>query len=93
MAKNFSRDVADKLLDKLSHDDDFRDHFQRDPHSALASLGHVTPDDERGVAGQDPVMCLSGMTSSLASKEQIRAARDTLRDKLSGVPFEFYVAV
>jgi putative modified peptide len=92
MAKNFSRDFADKLLDKLSHDDDFRGHFQRDPHSALASLGHVTPEHERGVAGSDPVVCLSAMSASLASKEEIKAARDTLSAQLTHVPFEYAVA-
>ena len=93
MAMNFSRDFADKLLDKLSHDDAFRDHFQRDPHGALASIGHATPADLKGVAGKDPVVCLSGMSSSLASKEDIRKARDSLREQLSGVPFEYAVAI
>jgi len=93
MAKNFSRELADKLLDKLSHDDDFRDHFTRDPHSALASLGHSVDESQRGVEGLDPVSCLGGMSSNLASKEAIRAARDSLREQLSSAPFKFEVTV
>jgi putative modified peptide len=93
MAKNFSRDFADKLLDKLSHDDDFRDHFARDPHSALASLGHSVDESERGIAGLDPVNCLGEMSANLAPKEAIRAARDSLREQLSRAPFKFDVTV
>jgi putative modified peptide len=93
MAKNFSRDFADKLLDKLSHDDDFRDHFTRDPHSALASLGYSIDESQRGVAGVDPVNCLGDMSANLASKEDIRAARDSLHEQLSSAPFKFAVTV
>jgi putative modified peptide len=93
MAKNFSRDFADKLLDKLSSDDDFRDHFTRDPHSALASLGHSIDASQRGVAGVDPAACLGGMSANLASKEDISAARDSLHEQLSSAPFRFDVAV
>ena len=93
MAMTFTREVADSLLDKLSSDDEFRSLFQRDVYAALTSVGHTTPADEKGVAGKDPVVCLSGMSRNLASKERIRAARDTLREKLTGVPFEYAFAV
>jgi putative modified peptide len=89
MAKNFSRDVADKLLDKLSSDDDFRDLFQKDPRAAVAKVGHVTPEADVGKAGVDPVMCLSG--AKLASKEDIRKARGKLQDQLSSSAFHYTV--
>jgi putative modified peptide len=91
MAKNFSRDLADKLLDKLSHDDDFREQFQLDPHAALAQLGHATPDADRGIAGTDPVVCMGSM--QLASKDAIRAARADLHDQLTKSPFSYDVTV
>jgi putative modified peptide len=91
MAKNFSRDVADKLLDKLSHDDDFREQFQLDPHAALAQIGHAVDDADRGVAGTDPVVCLGSV--QLASKEAIRAARSDLHDQLTKAPFSYAVTV
>jgi putative modified peptide len=87
MAKNFSRDVADKLLDKLSHDDDFRDLFQSDPHAALAQVGHVTPESDLGKEGVDPVFCAS--SGQLASKDAIRKARNTLHDRLTSQVFHY----
>ena len=35
--------VADKLLDKLSTDNEFRRLFKKDPAAALAKVGHVIP--------------------------------------------------
>ena len=90
MAKNFSREFADKLLDKLSTDDKFRAAFQKDPRSALQQLGYETPKDEVGAEGSDPVLCL-GDGLSLASKEDIAAARDRLRGQLSGSAFHYNV--
>ena len=87
MAKNFSREVADALLDKLSSDDKFRELFERNPHAALHQLGHDTPKELVGIAGSDPVMCLT--SGGLASKEQIRAARSELQEQLTGVPFHY----
>ena len=89
MAKNFSREFADKLLDKLSKDDDFRSKFQADPRAAVESLGYVTPEADRGIEGQDPCVCLTGMATKLASKEAIGKARNALRDQLTSVPFHF----
>lgn len=91
MAKNFSREVADKLLDKLSHDDEFRGLFQSDPRAALAQLGHDTDAADVGKAGSDPLMCFTGGT--LASKEDIRKARSTLQEQLSSAPFSYRIAV
>ena len=93
MAKNFSREFADKLLEKLSKDDDFRSRFQADPRQAVAELGYVTPESDRGVEGEDPCLCLTGMAKSLASKESIRAAHQKLREQLPSAPFRFEVAI
>jgi putative modified peptide len=91
MAKNFTHDVAHKLLDKLSHDDDFRSLFSSDPHAALAQVGHVTPEADRGVEGADPVVCASSGT--LASKEDIKASRDQLASKLTSTIFGYDMSV
>lgn len=93
MARNFSPEFADKLLDMLSKDDDFRSKFQADPRKAVESLGYVTPEADRGIEGQDPCLCLTGMAKNLASKEAIRAARNKLREQLTSKPFLFEVAV
>lgn len=69
-------DVADKLLDLLSSDDNFRDRFQQDPADALASVGHADP--TAAVAGAS---CLC--VSTLAPKEEIQASRDLLRGYLT----------
>lgn len=92
MAKNFSREVADKLLDKLSSDDQFRDLFQRNPRAALHQVGHDTPKELEGIAGSDPVMCLSS-SATLASKEQIRATRSILQEQLTSSAFHYEVAI
>ena len=94
MAKNFSREFADKLLDKLSTDDNFRDHFKRDMRSALRSLGHETTKGEEGQRGVDPIVCLSRSSSGeLASKEDIKAARSLLAERLSGSAFHYDVVL
>lgn len=97
MAKNFSREFADKLLDKLSTDDNFRDHFKRDMRSALRTLGHETTKGEEGEEGErgvDPIACLSRSSSGeLASKEDIKAARSLLAERLSSSPFHYDVVL
>ena len=89
MAKNFSREFADKLLDKLSTDDDFRDRFQADPRAAVESLGYVTPEADRGKPGADPCICLADMATTLAKKEDIAKARNKLREQLTSAPFHY----
>lgn len=94
MAKNFSREFADKLLDKLSTDDNFRDHFKRDMRSALRTLGHEATKGEEGERGVDPIACLSRSSSGeLASKEDIKAARSLLAERLSSSPFHYDVVL
>lgn len=92
MAKNFSREFADKLLDKLSSDDKFRERFQSDARAAVAELGYETPAADVGLEGSDPLLCMSSGTA-LASKEDIKASRAKLREQLSGVPFHYAVTL
>ncbi|KAF1699145.1 putative modified peptide [Pseudoxanthomonas jiangsuensis] len=66
--------VVDELLDRLSSDDGFRDLFATDPRAALAQIGHVVPAD-------DPLLC--AQTTVLASKEELAAAREALREHLT----------
>jgi putative modified peptide len=82
MANSFSPDVADKLLDKLSSDDDFRDLFQKNPRAALRQIGHETPESTRDVRGADPVLCCYNL-EGLASKEAIKAGRDKMKATLT----------
>ncbi len=79
MPNQISAEIADKLLDKLSSDDEFRAVFQRDPRIALAYLGHegatkASPND------QGAWSCL--VCEKLASPEAIKASRDELRLQL-----------
>jgi putative modified peptide len=92
MAKNFTREFADKLLDKLSSDDAFRAHFKKDPRAALKELGYETPAEDLGVEGSDPVMCCDG-NLALASKQDIAAARQKLQTQLSGSMFHYIVTI
>jgi putative modified peptide len=78
--------VAQKLLDLLSSDDDFRDLFQRDAQAALVQAGYVAP------AGTAPsaAASLSGAEcmqlspeQTLASKEQIQRDRAKLESGLT----------
>jgi putative modified peptide len=73
-----SDETADKLLDRLSSDDEFRAQFVKDPRKALAAVGHAPAADEKISEGS--WSCLA--VSSLASKETIRASRDELRKQL-----------
>lgn len=74
----FTKDVARALLQKLSTDDDFRAAFQANPRAALQQLGHVTPAENRGVRGRDPVVELETLEGGLASKEKIAAESERM---------------
>jgi putative modified peptide len=73
-----SPSVADKLLHKLSTDDDFRAAFEQNPRAALSSIGHDTPEEHVGVEGKDPVMHFATLKGGLASKQKIAAAKEQL---------------
>jgi putative modified peptide len=61
--------VADKLLDLLSTDNEFRRLFKKDPQAALAKLGHRAPPTTKR-------MCAS--IKAIAPKQEIADARDQL---------------
>lgn len=67
--------VADKLLDKLSTDNEFRKLFKRDPAAALVKVGH--PKEAAALTG----MCCQ--VASIAPKAQIVKARDELKTMLT----------
>ena len=91
MANMFPADVADRLLDKLSSDDDFRAQFERNPCAAMKSIGFETPEADRDVKGADPLLCCNNI-KTLASKEKIRAARAQLHEQLSQRIFSWSMA-
>lgn len=77
----FSDELIDKLLDKLSSDDEFRAVFQRSPRIAMAYLGHESASN----AGPDDQGEWSGLQcKQLSSPEAIKASRDELRLQLIG---------
>ena len=69
---SFTREAIDMLLTKLSSDDQFREHMERDPVAALQLIG-ITTD-----ASKLPAV------RKLPSKEKIHANRTALSDKLHG---------
>jgi putative modified peptide len=68
--------AADRLLELLSHDDEFRALFANDWRAALARVGYSD-------AYSESVACAA--TSTLASKEEISKARQNLRAYLTGL--------
>lgn len=67
--------VADKLLDKLGTDNDFRRLFKKDPAAALVTVGH--PKDAAALTGK----CCQ--VRSIAPKAQIVKSRDELKTMLT----------
>jgi putative modified peptide len=67
--------VADKLLDKLSTDNEFRRLFKKDPAAALVKAGH--PKDAAALTGK----CCR--VASIAPKAQIVKARNELKTMLT----------
>ncbi|MGH8105438.1 MAG: NHLP-related RiPP peptide [Arenimonas sp.] len=79
MPFQLSEDLVDKLLDKLSSDNEFRAVFQKSPRIALAYLGH----DAAAYAGDNDKgawACLHCV--ELASPEAIQNSRAALRKQL-----------
>jgi putative modified peptide len=89
--------VADRLLDLLSTDNEFRRLFKKDPHAALVKAGWKPPKAEAPTLAKarkgppftppgpppvaPPVMCLQ--VDRIAPKEQIIRAREELRAVLT----------
>lgn len=69
--------VANRLLDLLSSDDKFRLLFMRNPREALSQVGFVNMTEFAS-----PHFCFGGI-SKLASKADIGAARDEIRNMLT----------
>lgn len=69
--------VADRLLELLSSDDEFRALFMSNPREALSEVGFV---NETELAS--PHFCFWGI-SKLASKSDIAAARKEIRSMLT----------
>lgn len=71
--------VADKLLDLLSTDNEFRRLFKKDPTVALEQIGHRVPSFGPPPV-VPPVMCQS--VQRIAPKQEFAAARDQLKAHL-----------
>ena len=75
------RKVVKRLLDALTTDDAFREKFSTDATSALESIGYVAPADSLHSGG-----CLQLKAgATLASPEEITAARGSLEESLSAI--------
>ena len=79
MPFQLSEELVDKLLDKLSSDNEFRAVFQKSPRIALAYLGH---DAAAKVGGEDQGAWMCMKCDKLASAEIIKASRDELKKQL-----------
>ena len=79
MPFQLSEELVDKLLDKLSSDNEFRAVFQKSPRIALAYLGHdaaaYASDSDKGAWA-----CMS--CEKLASPSAIKKSRNVLRTQL-----------
>lgn len=84
--------VADKLLDLLSTDNEFRRLFKKDPEAALSQVGYTSAKaalnrKERslaqgdGAAAQPSTWCYD--VSHIAPKKEIAAARERLKEYLT----------
>ncbi|OGT59981.1 MAG: hypothetical protein A3E01_16295 [Gammaproteobacteria bacterium RIFCSPHIGHO2_12_FULL_63_22] len=71
MTSIISREVARVLLTKLATEPKFRERFDHSVRGALQSIGHETPDADRGIPGRDPVLPLENLRGGLASPEKI----------------------
>jgi putative modified peptide len=88
----FPREVAERLLDKLSTDDAFRALFVADARAAMAAIGYETPAAYAGVPGSDPIMCCLAVRA-LAPKAALAASREVLATRLSTSIFSYDIGV
>lgn len=85
--------VVDKLLDKLSSDNAYRELFKRDPKAALVQAGWEPTTDPADAAEEQTAVSAGGCLSmtagaDLASMQEISDARDTIAADLA-LPFTF----
>jgi len=76
--------VADRLLDLLSTDDEFRRLFAEDPLAALLEAGYDLPEPKGGDAVQFLPWLSCTMTGELASKQEIAESRELIREFVTG---------
>ncbi|HEU4775146.1 MAG TPA: NHLP-related RiPP peptide [Lysobacter sp.] len=67
--------VADKLLELLSTDDEFRTLFKQDAEKALSQVGYFLP------AGAPSLRCTQ--VEHLASKDEVAESREALKSHLT----------
>ena len=91
-SNKFPAEVAARLLDRLSSDDDFRALFVSDAREAMRSIGFETAAEHVGVPGADPILCCQSLRG-LASKQELTASRTRLIARLSTAPFHFDVGL
>ena len=85
MAKTLPPHIADKLLDRLSNDDDFRAYFQKDARGALSFLGY---DEPTGTPSNDSALaCMR--CESMPDKKAFAQSRDAFRSQLSSQSNQF----
>lgn len=82
-----SPEVADRLLDLLSTDDDYRARFQRDPRAALMEVGHEpSPPAKMTACGALPIPEFEALidcrVENLAPKDVIANARKEIKAML-----------
>lgn len=79
MAKPLPANIADKMLDRLSSDDDFRAYFQKDARGALSFLGY---DEPAGTPSNDSALaCMR--CDSMPDKKAFTQARAAYRTQLT----------
>jgi putative modified peptide len=79
MAKTLPPHIADKLLDRLGHDDDFRTYFQKDARGALSMLGY---DEPAGTSSEDSALrCMR--CESMPDKKAFTQSRDAFHKQLT----------
>lgn len=76
MPNQISEQLVDKLLDKLSSDNEFRTVFQKNPRVALAYLGH---EGAINAGPKDQGLWSCAQCAELASPEAIKSARNQIR--------------
>jgi len=79
MAKSLPPHVADKLLDRLGSDDDFRAYFQKDARGALSFLGY----DEPANTSNDDSALKCMRCDSMPDKKAFAQSRDAYRKQLT----------
>lgn len=79
MPNQISEQLVDKLLEKLSSDNEFRTVFQKNPRIALAYLGH---EGAMNAGPKDQGLWSCAQCEQLASPETIRNTRVELRTQL-----------